>query len=257
MDGTLIHRGAGGPGRTILFPFVPEKVRTTATVVEPENVPDLMFVEPKELEEEEAEEDPPATSWGSDLQPPAPPAPRLSWSAPLKTPPGMENKVPTWVMCGSLGLGLGPLPLACAHSQRRNWGRRLRMPRSAHALVPPIPPPISPRIPPPMADNMVRVPVTPGCVYFGFCPSKLVLTRAPSSCEMQWASMAMHYTASMPSMQDEADGKVKWNRKKKEYMCPSNKKVCTYPVFALVKCIVCASVIHMTRTQNGSFTHAK
>ena len=28
MDGTLIHRGAGGPGRTIFFVFVPEKFRT-------------------------------------------------------------------------------------------------------------------------------------------------------------------------------------------------------------------------------------
>ena len=112
-------------------------------------------------------------------------------------------------------------------------------------------------IPPPMADNMVRVPVAPSCVYFGFCPSSLVLTRAPSAREMQWASMAMHYTAPMPSMQAEADGKVKWNGKKKEYMCPCNKKVCNYPAFACVKCIVCASVIRTTRTQNRSFTHAK
>ena len=28
MDGTLIHRGAGGPGKTIFFPFVPENIRT-------------------------------------------------------------------------------------------------------------------------------------------------------------------------------------------------------------------------------------
>ena len=94
MDGTLIHRGAGGPGRTIFSPFVPEKFRTPANVVEPENDPDLMFVEPEEPEEEEAEEDPPATSFGTDLQPRAPPAPRFSSSAPLKTPPGMEKKVP-------------------------------------------------------------------------------------------------------------------------------------------------------------------
>ena len=83
-----------GRGGRFFLPFVPEKFRTPANVVEPENVPDLMFVEPEELEEEEAEEDPPATSSGSDLQPLAPPAPRLSWSAPLKTPPGMEKKVP-------------------------------------------------------------------------------------------------------------------------------------------------------------------
>ena len=94
MDGTLIHRGAGGPGRTIFFPFVPEIFRTPANVVEPVNVPDVTFVEPKELEAEEAEEDPAATSSGSDLQPPAPPAPRLSWWVPLKTTPGMEEKVP-------------------------------------------------------------------------------------------------------------------------------------------------------------------
>ena len=112
-------------------------------------------------------------------------------------------------------------------------------------------------IPPPMADNMVRVPVAPGCVYFGFCPSSLILTPAPSAREMQWASMAMHNTASMPGMQAESDGKVKWDSKKKKYKCPCNEKVCNYPVFAHVKCIVCASAIRMTRTQNGSFTHEK
>ena len=64
MDGTLIHRGAGGPGRTIFFPFVPQRFRTTPNVVEPENVPDLMFVEPEEPEVAEAEEEPPATSSG-------------------------------------------------------------------------------------------------------------------------------------------------------------------------------------------------
>ena len=103
MHGTLIHCGAGGLGRTIFSPFVLEKFRTPANVVEAENVPDLMFVEPEEPEEEEAEEEPPATSSGNDLQPPAPRAPRLSWSAPLKTPPGMEKKVPymgdVWVIC--------------------------------------------------------------------------------------------------------------------------------------------------------------
>ena len=66
-----------------------------------------MFVEPEEPEEAEAEEDPPATSSGSDLQPPAPLAPRLSWSAPLKTPLGLEKKVPytgdVWV----IGTGVG------------------------------------------------------------------------------------------------------------------------------------------------------
>ena len=38
-----------------------------------------------------------------------------------------------------------------------------------------------------------------------------------------------------------------------KYMCPCNEKVCNYPVFACVKCIVCASAIRMTRMQNGSF----
>ena len=60
-----------------------------------------------------------------------------------------------------------------------------------------------------MADTIVRVPVVPGCIYFGICPSSLVLMRAASDGEMQWASMAMHYTASPPSMQAESDGKVK------------------------------------------------
>ena len=83
MDGTLIHRGAGGPGRTIFFPFVPEKFRTPPNVVEPEDVPDPMFVEPQVPRVGEAEEDPPATSSGSDLQPSAPPVPRLRRSAPL------------------------------------------------------------------------------------------------------------------------------------------------------------------------------
>ena len=39
-----------------------------------------MFVEPEEPEVAEAQEDPPATSSGSDLQPPAPLPPTLSWS---------------------------------------------------------------------------------------------------------------------------------------------------------------------------------
>ena len=51
------------------FSFVPEKVRTPPNEVEPENVPDLMFVEPEVPEVGEAEEDPPATSSGSDLYP--------------------------------------------------------------------------------------------------------------------------------------------------------------------------------------------
>ena len=105
MDGTLIRRGAAGQGRTIFSPFVPERFRTPANVVEPENVPDLMFVEPEEPEV--AEVDSPATSWGSDLQPPAPPAPRLRWLVPLKTPPCMEKKVPYMGDVWVIGTGVG------------------------------------------------------------------------------------------------------------------------------------------------------
>ena len=50
-------------------------------------------------------------------------------------------------------------------------------------------------IPPPMADKMVRLSIAPACMYFGLCPSSLVLTRAASKFEMHWASMLMHYTA--------------------------------------------------------------
>ena len=64
MDGTLIHRGAGGPGRRIFSPSTPDKFGTPANVVEPENVPDLMFVEPEESDEEKAEEDPPKNLFG-------------------------------------------------------------------------------------------------------------------------------------------------------------------------------------------------
>ena len=44
-------------GEDDFFPLCAGKIRTPANVVDPENVPDLMFVEPEELEEEEAEED--------------------------------------------------------------------------------------------------------------------------------------------------------------------------------------------------------
>ena len=64
-------------------------------------------------------------------------------------------------------------------------------------------------IPAPMADKMVGVPVAPGYIYFGFCPSSFVLNRAASASEMQWASTAMHYTASLPIRQAELDGVVK------------------------------------------------
>ena len=75
-------------------------------------------------------------------------------------------------------------------------------------------------IPPPIADKKVRVPIAPGCVYFGWVPLNRVLTRSTSASEMQWASMAMHYTASMPVIQDESHGVEKYDNKKKEYKCP-------------------------------------
>ena len=66
-----------------------------------------MFVEPEEPEVAEAEEDPPATSSGIELQPIAPAAPRLSWSAPLKMSSGIEKVVPyiggVWVIGTSVG----------------------------------------------------------------------------------------------------------------------------------------------------------
>ena len=55
----------------------------------------------------EAEEDPPATSWGSDLKPPVPPALRLSSSAPLEMLPGMEKKVPYMGDVWVIGTGVG------------------------------------------------------------------------------------------------------------------------------------------------------
>ena len=88
-----------------------------------------MFVEPEEPEEEEADEDPPATSSGSDLQPPAPPAPRLSWSAPLKTPQGMEKKVPYMGDVWVIGTGVGTAAIRVCPFKTE--GRRMRMPRSA------------------------------------------------------------------------------------------------------------------------------
>ena len=106
-----------------------------------------------------------------------------------------------------------------------------------------------------MAEKMLRVPVAHACIYFGFCPKSLVLTRAASA-GIRWASMAMHCTASLPIMQAESDGVVKNDNKKKEYKCQCNEKVCHYPVFARVKCINYATAIHMARTQNRPRTHA-
>ena len=227
-------------------------IRTPPNVVEPENVPDLMFFEPEVLEAGEAEEDPPATSLGSALQPPAPPAPRLSWLAPLKTPPGMEKKVlymgDTWV----IGTGVGTAAISVCPFTMEGLG-----PEDVNAPQCSMPSYHRWWIPPPMVDNMVRLPVAPGYIYFGFCPSSLVLTRATSASAMQCASMAMHETASLPNMQAESDGKVKYVNKKKQCKCPCPEKACNYPVFARVKCIVCASAIRMARTQNRSLTHAK
>ena len=39
-------------------------------------------------------------------------------------------------------------------------------------------------------------------------------------------------------MQAEADGKVKWDSKKKEYKCPCAEKVCNHPVLARVKWVI-------------------
>ena len=226
MDGMLIHFGAPGPGRTIFSPSVPEKFRTPPNVVELENVRDLMFIKPEEPEVGEAEEDPPATSSGKDLQPPAPLAPRLSWPAPLKTPPGMEKKVfymgdvwiiGTGVTVGNAATSVWPFKMEELGPEEEN-AEQCSMPWYHRWW--------------PMADNMVRVAVAPGCIYFGFCPTSLVLTRAASASKMHWASMAMHYTASLPSMQAQSDGKVKCDNKKKEYKCPCPEKACNYPVFA-------------------------
>ena len=224
-----------GPGGRLFSPFCRKNSAHPQNVVEPENVPDLLFVEPEEPEKEAAEEDPPATSSGSDLQPPAPPPPRLSWLAPLKTPPGMEKKVPYMGDVWVIGTGVGTAAISVCPFTTERLGAEEKNAEECSM-------PWYQRwwIPPPMADDVVQVPVAPGCVYFGFCPSNLVLTRAPSAREIQWASMAMHYTASLPSMQAESDGKLKWNVKKKEYMCPCNEKVCNYPVFPCVKCMVCA-----------------
>ena len=208
IDATLIHRSAGRPGRTIFSPFVPEKFRTSPNVVEPENVPDLMFVELAEPVDDvrEAEEDPPATSLGSDLQPPAPPAPRLSWSAPLKTPPGMEKTVPyiddVWVIGTGVGnavISVCPFTMEGLGPQEEN-AEQCSMPYVVPLVVDP----------PSHGGQDGAGPRHPGCIYFGFCPSSLVLTRAASASEMHWASMAMHYTASLPSMQAESDGKVQY-----------------------------------------------
>ena len=165
---------------------MPEKFRTPLNVVEPENVPDLIFVEPEEPEVGEAEEDPPATSSGNDLQPPAPPAPRLSWLAPLKTPPEMEKTVPymgeVWVIgtrVGNAAISVCPFTMEGLGLEEEN-AEQCWMPWYHRWWIPP-----------PMADKMVQVPAAPGCIYFGFCPRNLVLTRAASTSEMHWASMAM------------------------------------------------------------------
>ena len=101
MDGTLIHPGARTPGRTIFFPFVPEKFRTPPNVVEPHNVPDLICAEP--------------------------------------VPPCAVTSVCPFTM-----EGLGPEEEnaeQCSMPWYHRWW-----------------------IVSPMADNMVRVPVSPGCI---------------------------------------------------------------------------------------------
>ena len=198
-----------------------------------------------------AEEDPPATSWGSDLQPPAPPAPRLSWSAPLKTPLGMEEMVPytgdVWV----IGTGVGNVAINVCPLRMEGLGPEEELPSSARC----------PRIigggsSLPWQTRWCGSPSPPAASTLGFGPSCAVLTHATGDSAMHWASMAMHYTASLPSMQGEWDGKVKYDNKKKEYKCPCPEKVCNYPLFARVKGIIYASAIRMARMQNRSFTHA-
>ena len=74
-DGTSIHRGAGGPGSTMFSPFGPQTFRIPQLVLQPENVLNLMFVHLGIPEVVEEDEDPAATSTGSDSQPPVPSAP--------------------------------------------------------------------------------------------------------------------------------------------------------------------------------------
>ena len=108
MNGTVIHRTAVcRPQKPIFSPLCRNIFRTPPNVVEPENVPELMFVEPEILEAVEADVDAPATSSGSDLQPPTPPAPQLSCPAPLKRPPGMEKMLPYMGDVCIIGTALG------------------------------------------------------------------------------------------------------------------------------------------------------
>ena len=173
--------------------------RGSEAATEPENVPDLMFVEPEELEVAEVEEDPPATSSSSDLEPPAAPAPRLSWAAPLKMPPGMEKKVPymgdVWVTGTRLGTAAISLcsftteGLAPGDENAEQWS--MSWYHRCWILLP-------------MEGTMVRVPVAPGCVYFGFCPSSPVLFRSASALrcsEHEWRCfIPPQSTACKPSL---------------------------------------------------------
>ena len=63
--------------------------------------------------------------------------------------------------------------------------------------------------------------------------------------------MAMHHTASLPSMQAQSHGRVKCDNKKKEYQCSRPEKVCDYPGFARVKWIFYASALRMARAEIG------
>ena len=52
LRGTVIHRGAGGPGRALFIPFAPVGYRSRMLTVEPESVTELMSsvpVMPSEL----------------------------------------------------------------------------------------------------------------------------------------------------------------------------------------------------------------
>ena len=136
------------------------------------------------------------------------------------------------------GTGVGTFPIACAHSRWRDLGQKRRMQSSARC--------------PGTIGGGSALPWRTRWYGPQFCASSLVLRRADLANEMQWDSMAMHYTAFLHSMGAESDGKVKCDSKRKEYKSPCPERVCNYRV----KCIVCASAIRMARTRNSSFTHA-
>ena len=70
LCGTVIHRGAGGPGRALFIPFAPAGYRSRMLTVEPESVTELMNsvpVMPSELLAEGAAVGSPLDTKGSPL----------------------------------------------------------------------------------------------------------------------------------------------------------------------------------------------